>query len=814
MSTWRYPIELYSTQREAVASQADQVLFGGSLAGGKTELLLKHLVDVCSLIPGVKVLIIRKSFPQMVEIEQRLRLRIPKQIATLNKSDHVMTFKHNDAEIHLGYLDSDDAAERFQGHQYAVITFDELTHYDQSWVDRVTERLRDPEREALMATYGLRVRMLAASNPGSRGHSWVKERFVDPAPDGEVFEVPVTDEDGQPMIGKNGKPIVTTRQFIRSSLWDNPFINPDRYLASMGEMDPERKRAMIYGDWSIPAGTRFPQFRERVHVIKPEDFPIPVVGAVRVVGVDYGTNDPFAAVWAAKVGDTIVVYRDHVQDGLAASQQAARVLELESDEERLHSDVTVALDPNAWARNPAYGGVKITPGSDEAPLGSIANFFRGALGDRVVKGWNPRVQGWAIFDELLVEKDTGMVSEDGTPVKLPRILIYDTCRELIRFMSSAPRAKRDPQDVDCFVAGTMIATPEGERPIEEIRVGDYVDTPMGPQRVLRAGAEGVVPVVSVGVTGGRVLTGTPDHEVVTVNGLVPMSCLGDNEVITQTHVERLGTWTPATQSFTAKSHTAGRQAGPTTFRTIRSTKGNVNPSTATSTETTTGTSPLDTMCTTSTMTPRITALKTSLSSRLVTMRATIMRSASKTLWRLVESGANRRSGLRRRLAVGLRLALTQRARTERARIVEALSVTRTPVSDTAHRNAGKRTRLHELRRGAQSSTPTPAPSVGEITSPLRLGRTGQLHVPMNAGGSTGGNQTVYALTVDMCALYYANGALVTNTAWKHDHVGDAARYCVAELLGLSYRTKLPASERLRLDAQNRPVTAGVQSAAF
>lgn len=448
MTTWRYPIELYSTQREAVASQADQVLFGGSLAGGKTELLLKHLVDVCSLIPGVKVLIIRKSFPQMVEIEQRLRLRIPKTIATLNKSDHVMTFKHNDAEIHLGYLDSDDAAERFQGHQYAVITFDELTHYDQSWVDRVTERLRDPEREALMATYGLRVRMLAASNPGSRGHSWVKERFVDPAPDGEVFEVPVTDEDGQPMIGKNGKPIVTTRQFIRSSLWDNPFINPDRYLASMGEMDPERKRAMIYGDWSIPAGTRFPQFRERVHVIKPEDFPIPVVGAVRVVGVDYGTNDPFAAVWAAKVGDQIVIYRDHVESDLAASQQAERVRELENEDERLHSDVTVALDPNAWSRSPAYGGVKLSPGSDEAPLGSIAHFFRQALGDRVVKGWNPRIQGWALMDELMLERDTGMEDQQGHPVKLPKLLIYDTCRDLIKALQTAPRSKRDPNDVD------------------------------------------------------------------------------------------------------------------------------------------------------------------------------------------------------------------------------------------------------------------------------------------------------------------------------------------------------------------------------
>ena len=126
--------------------------------------------------------------------------------------------------------------------------------------------------------------------------------------------------------------IMIRRQFIPSNLWDNPFINHDKYLRRLSGMDPERKRAMIYGDWSVPAGTRFPQFRERVHVIKPEDFPIPPVGVVRVVGVDYGINDPFAAVWAAKVGDTIVVYRDHVQDGLAASQQAAKVLELESED--------------------------------------------------------------------------------------------------------------------------------------------------------------------------------------------------------------------------------------------------------------------------------------------------------------------------------------------------------------------------------------------------------------------------------------------------------------------------------------------------
>lgn len=48
MTTWKYPIELYDKQKLAVSSPADQVLFGGSLAGGKTEMILKHLVDIAA----------------------------------------------------------------------------------------------------------------------------------------------------------------------------------------------------------------------------------------------------------------------------------------------------------------------------------------------------------------------------------------------------------------------------------------------------------------------------------------------------------------------------------------------------------------------------------------------------------------------------------------------------------------------------------------------------------------------------------------------------------------------------------------------
>ena len=457
MTVWEYPIKLYDKQRQAVASQADEVLFGGSLAGGKTEMILKHMVDICLLIPGAKVLVIRKNYPQMVEIEQRLRLRIPKEVATLNKSDHVMTFKHNGAELHLGYLNSDEAAENYQGHQYVQIGYDELTHYDQSWVDRVNERLRDPEREALMEEHGLRIRMLAASNPGSRGHAWVRERFIDPAPAGEMFEVEATDEFGDPLLGKDGQVIKIRRQFIPSSLWDNPYINHDAYLARLSGMDPERKRAMIYGDWTIPSGIRFPQFRAQPvrgeggvithpgHVVSPEELPLDVVGHARVVGVDFGFSRPFAAVWMAKVKDIIVVYREEVVEELTATQQAERILAVEAEgERRPERPITVALDPAGWRRDINHVGPKL--GAEDAPLGSIAHSYRKVLagtGGEVVKGLNDRVHGWATLDELLaVDPKTG----------LPRVLIYNTCRRLIKALQGAPRDKRRPEDVDTTYA--------------------------------------------------------------------------------------------------------------------------------------------------------------------------------------------------------------------------------------------------------------------------------------------------------------------------------------------------------------------------
>lgn len=65
---------------------------------------------------------------------------------------------------------------------------------------------------------------------------------------------------------------------------------------------------------------------------------------------------------------------------------------------------------------------------------------------------------------------------------------------------------------------------------------------------------------------------------------------------------------------------------------------------------------------------------------------------------------------------------------------------------------------------------------------------------------------MYNLTVDGEHEYYANGVLVSNC--------DAVRYACAEILGLSYNRPLSGHERLRLDASNRTLTAGVQGVSF
>ena len=82
--------------------------------------------------------------------------------------------------------------------------------------------------------------------------------------------------------------------------------------------------------------------------------------------------------------------------------------------------------------------------------------------------------------------------------------------EFVDQFTAFPAGKHDDM---CFAAGTMVATQFGDKPIEDVRVGEKVWTPFGLRRVTWAGQTGVRETVTrLG------LTGTPDHPVYAGSG--------------------------------------------------------------------------------------------------------------------------------------------------------------------------------------------------------------------------------------------------------------------------------------------------------
>jgi predicted phage terminase large subunit-like protein len=88
------------------------------------------------------------------------------------------------------------------------------------------------------------------------------------------------------------------------------------------------------------------------------------------------------------------------------------------------------------------------------------------------------------------------------------------------FTAEKPERLRGPQNARlwCFTAGTMVATPDGERQIEKLRAGDMVLTRAGPRRVLANAERGPIAVGEVTFSTGAKLVGTPDHPVYLSSG--------------------------------------------------------------------------------------------------------------------------------------------------------------------------------------------------------------------------------------------------------------------------------------------------------
>lgn len=428
---WRYPYAPTERQKVAHKVVADEILYGGAAGGGKSDWILAAHVTLALMVPGSRSLILRRTYGGLERsLIPRLLLRIPKSVASYNAGKYTWTFR-NGSVIEFGHLQRENDVLKYQSAEYQRISFDELTHFTEGQFDYMRSRVRaGGEVRLTMMRLGIRGCVAAATNPGGPGHHWVKRRFIDPAPAGTVFRSEPTLENPRPAL----------RVFIPAMLSDNPHLGQE-YADTLADLDPMLRRALLEGDWDILEGVRFSAWRRNIHVIEPEQFPVPTGGGVpRAVGVDYGIDAPFSAHWGAKFGDgLIVVYREVYERGLTPKQQAEAIRDAEAQDERgPNRQIPIALDPACWARDPTQLVKSDLRDKDIPPPGSIASYYRDVFGSAVVKARNDRLAGAALLDEKMRRRPDG----------LPRILVYSTCTNFIRTLPALPRDSRHPEDVD------------------------------------------------------------------------------------------------------------------------------------------------------------------------------------------------------------------------------------------------------------------------------------------------------------------------------------------------------------------------------
>lgn len=237
-----------------------EAFYGGAAGGGKSDALLMAALQYVD-IPGYSAIIFRKSFSDLRKsgaLIDRSKEWLGDTDARWDSQQHTWYFPSG-AQLSFGYLDHDWDIEHYQSAEYQYVAFDELTQQYRDDYLYLFSRLRklacsvhllddkgspiyvDDCEECNMRSQ-VPIRMRAASNPGGRGHEWVKERY-------RIEKV-----------GELYHGIHPDRPHVPAFVTDNPFIDQASYIESLktiGEYDKVTCERLLKGDWSISHDARF-----------------------------------------------------------------------------------------------------------------------------------------------------------------------------------------------------------------------------------------------------------------------------------------------------------------------------------------------------------------------------------------------------------------------------------------------------------------------------------------------------------------------------------------------------------------------------
>lgn len=399
-------------QKALIDCPLREIFFGGARGGGKTDGVLgKYALKAERYGAGFNGIFFRRELPMLDDaIERSAEIYGP---LGARWQDQKKTWRFpNGGRLRFRPLESVEDAGKYQGQNVTDCCVEEAGNYpDPAPIFRLFGLLRSAK--------GVPTQLILTGNPGGPGQSWIKARYIDPAPLG--MRVIATE-----LPNKKQHKYV----FIPSKITDNKLlgVNDPDYVNNLYLVgSPALVAAWLSGDWSAIEGAYFPEFGLQ-HILQP--FQIPAYWT-RFQSLDWGSARPFSVGWWAVSDGTcgipsgaLVNYREwYGASGpnkgvkMRVEEVAAGIKAREAEGENMAYRVA---DPSIFQQD---GGPSIAE-----------TFARCGVNFRPAD--NKRVAGWEQIRSRLVGDEK------------PMIYFFSTCRDIIRTLPALQHDVGKPEDCD------------------------------------------------------------------------------------------------------------------------------------------------------------------------------------------------------------------------------------------------------------------------------------------------------------------------------------------------------------------------------
>jgi len=407
----------------AICRQADHALgpvdigVGGARGPGKSHAVMAQIgLDDCQRMPRLKALFLRQTGISAKESFEDLIIKVfaGKVDYNYNRASNTLSFP-NGSRVLLGGFKDDKDIDKYIGIEYDLIAIEEVNQLTKEKVTKIRGSLRTSKD-------GWRPRMYTSFNPGGIGHSYVKERYIQPHRIGLEHET----------------------RFIPSTYKDNAFVNAE-YRDYLESLSGDLGKAWREGEWDLFAGQYFAEWREDIHVCEP--FAIPKNWKRFLMG-DYGYKAPSAVLWGAvSPEERVFIYRELYVTEYTYSQLVDEIIANTPGDERIDYWV---FDPAIWARKGeaenGLSGAEIMQARYREVMReknkNIPVEMPGLSTELMLKrGMNERIIGWQRVREYLKPYEA-----EGKVIA--KVAVFNVCKNLIRTLPALIYDDTKVEDVD------------------------------------------------------------------------------------------------------------------------------------------------------------------------------------------------------------------------------------------------------------------------------------------------------------------------------------------------------------------------------